>query len=309
MSRIHEALKKAELEGGAATALTDMRPPERQTSVASKRDDVARLAEIRLPAPVVPQSTSALRLEDIRESSASVSWRPDPRMDVFANPAVNLQASEQFRTLRSRLYHLQAEKPLRVVLVTSPMSADGKTFVACNLAQAIARQPERRVLLIDADLRSPGLHVPLGAPAEPGLSEYLSGTANELTVIQHGAQGGLYFIAGGKTPSNASDLLSNGRLKSLLERTAPCFDWIIVDSPPCLPVADASVIAGLSDGVLLVVRASSTPSGAAHKACHELQKRNVIGVVLNAVDERTLTYGSYYGRRTYGHAPSNDSTP
>jgi protein-tyrosine kinase len=308
MSRIHEALKKAELEGNAVTAITDTRLPEKQTSVSSKREDLVEFTEISLPssANVSPRAAS-LRFEDIRESCARVNWQPDPLKDVFTNRDLGSEAAEQFRTLRSRLYHLRGEKPLRVILVTSAISGDGKTFVASNLAHAIVRQADRRVLLIDADLRSSRLHIPLGAPANPGLCEYLGGSAGEMAVIQHGREDGLYFIAGGKQVSNASELLSNARLKTLIERTAPCFDWIIIDSPPCLPVSDASVIAELCDGVLLVVRSGSTPSRAAHRACDELRKRNVIGIVLNGVNEKSLPYGSYYGQGQYGQAASADS--
>ena len=306
MSRIHEALKKAELEGNEVAAVTDARSPEKQTSVTSKREDLVEFTKISLPPSVgVSARAASLRFEDISESCAHANWRPDPLKNVFAGPG--LEAAEQFRTLRSRLYHLKAEKPLRVILVTSALSGDGKTFVAANLAQAIVRQADRRVLLIDADLRSSGLHIPLGAPANPGLGEYLGGSADEMAVIQHGREGGLYFIAGGKPVSNASELLSNARLKTLIERTAPCFDWIIIDSPPCLPVSDASVIAELCDGILLVVRSGSTPSRAAHKACDELRKRNVIGIVLNGVNEKSLPYGSYYGQGQYGQAASADS--
>lgn len=307
MSRIHEALKKAELEHGAGAGLTEARPPEPQPTVASKQESHFNLPEVNLPSSAqAPAGRRALRMEEIAEHSAHVTWRLDPTQDVFTDPARGAEAIEQFRTLRSRLYHIRTEKPLRVVLVTSPIATDGKTFVSTNLAQAIVRQQDRRVLLIDADLRSPRLHISLGAPLTPGLGDYLGGTADEMAVIQHGQEGGLYFIAGGKPVSTASELLSNGRLKTLIERAAPCFDWIIIDSPPYLPVADASVVAGLCDGILLVVRASATPSSAARKVCQELQKRKLIGVVLNGVDEKTLTYGSYYGRGPYG-VPSDNS--
>jgi protein-tyrosine kinase len=308
MSRIHEALKKAGLETTTVSPPSEVRLPAKQT-VVSPEDHLVNLAQISLPRPAEVPRGAPLRFVDIKESCVRADWHPDPLMNVFANPPQNGQAAEQFRTLRSRLYSLQTEKSLRVVLITSPLSADGKTFTASNLAQAIVRQPDRHVLLIDADLRSSRLHVPLGASAEPGLGEYLNGAADEMSVIQHGQEGGLYFIAGGKTVSNASELLSNGRFKNLLERTAPCFDWIIIDSPPCVPVADASMIAGLCDGVVLVVRAGLTPLSAAHKACQELQKKKkLVGVVLNAVDERTLTYSTYYGRGTYGQVTSDDST-
>lgn len=306
MSRIYEALKKAGFETTAISAPAEMRVPETQPS-ASQEDHVVNLADIGLPrAPEIPPGTS-LRFADIKENCTRSDWRPDLLTDIFANPSRNPEAAEQFRTLRSRLYHLRNDSPLRVILITSPISGDGKTVTTANLARAIVRQPDQRVLLIDADLRSPGLHIPLGAPLEPGLCEYLGATADEMAVIQRGQFDGLYFVAAGKAANNASELLSNGRLKRLIQRAAACFDWIIVDSPPCVPVADASVIAGLCDGVLLVVRAGSTPLSAARKACQELQNRKLIGVVLNAVDEKTMTYTSYHERGVYGETASDDS--
>lgn len=311
MSRIHEALRKAELEIGAITT-ADVQPVDQEPAARPKQENSAYLAEVKneIKSPAVAdllQGKRSWALDDIKRRCAQVKWEPNPLRDVFAEESQNLEAAEQFRTLRSRLYHLRAEKKLRVVLVTSAIANDGKTFVANNLAEVIVRQPDRHVLLIDADLRSSNMHAVMGAPEAPGLSDYLSGTAEEMAVIQHGREGGLYFIAGGQPASNASELLSNGRLKALIENAASCFDWVIIDSPPCLPVADASVIAGLCDGILLVVRASATPSSAANKVARELQKRNLLGVVLNAVDEKTLSYGSYYGRAHYGRGTKNES--
>ena len=312
MSRIHEALKKAELEASAA-ALADPGRLEAQTGAVFLQKELIPLVESKagfaLPPPVdFLKSAAALRLDEVSKKCMQVQWRPDPSTNVFANGGLNLEAAEQFRTLRSRLYHLRAESAVRSVLISSPISGDGKTFVASNLAQAIVRQPERRVLLIDADLRASNLHNLLGAPAEPGLSEYLSSAAEEMGVIQHGQEGGLYFMAGGKPTGNPSELLSNGRLKTLIERAAPCFDWIIIDSPPCLPVADASVIAGFCDATLLVVRAGTTPSSAVQKAHQDLQKANRVAVVLNAVADKTWSYGSYYGRGEYGSDAKDAST-
>jgi len=306
MSRIYEALKKAGLEATAISVPTEVCLPQTKPSV-FQQQDLANLTDIGLPR--TPEVSPSVRLQfaDIKENCTHSDWRPDGLTNVFANPSQSPEAAEQFRTLRSRLYHLRSENPLRVILITSPLSGDGKTLITINLAQAIVRQPDQRVLLIDADLRSSRLHIPLGATLEPGLCEYLDGKADEMAVIQRGQEDGLYFIAGGKPASNASELLANGRLRGLIERTAACFDWVIVDSPPCVPVADASVIAGLCDGVLLVIRAGSTPLSAARKACQELQNRKLIGVVLNAVDEKTLTYSSYYERGVYGEITSDDS--
>jgi len=296
MSRIHEALKKAEQERAAA------QPPDNSPSLPNTATEVIPKArEGSDDAPSIFKHSTAIasqpgnlkRFEDLCKQCAHPHWHPDPNVNIFSNPALSAIAAEQFRTLRSRLYQLRGSQQLRTLLVASSVPAEGKTFVTNNLAQAIVRQHDRRCLIIDADLRCSRLHVPLGAPPSPGLTDYLLGEADETTVIQHGHEGNLCFIPGGKEVANPSELLLNGRLKTLLERVTPIFDWVILDSPPLLPVADASLLADHVDGVILVVRAASTPTGAAERACQELQGRNVIGVVLNAV-EQSQTYGSYY---------------
>jgi capsular exopolysaccharide synthesis family protein len=185
------------------------------------------------------------------------------------------------------------------------MAGEGKTFVTSNLVRAMVRQAERRVLVIDADLRCSRLHMVLGAPVSPGLSDYLRGTSDETSVIQHGGAGNLCLIPSGNKVSDPSELLSNGRFKTLLDRVGPAFDWVIIDSPPCLPVADAGVIANWCDGVLLVVRAGFTPSAVIAKSGRELKGRNVVGTVLNAVADDTLAYGSFYG---YGNQKDEAQT-
>jgi len=252
-----------------------------------------------------PRTGQFLRFEDLLKSCAKRAWVLNPKTVVFSEANDLLSGAEQFRTLRSRLYHLRETAPLKKILITSALAAEGKTFVATNLAQAIAREKERKVLLIDGDLRSPALHKPLGAPLTPGLSDYLRGQASDPEIIQHGEDGNLCFIAAGSPGSDPSELLSNGMFEKLLDRLTPLFDWVIIDSPPCLPVADANLLAGHCDGVLLVLRAQSTPSAAADKARKELQKRKVIGVVMNGVD-KAETYGGYYG---YGSQRTSNDNP
>src|ERR1700684_3883761 len=264
---------------------------------------VAPREYIARPEPSSSISSEHLRFDDLRKKCAHPTWHLDPNVNMFLNSTNTGHGAEQFRTLRSRLYQMRSTQPLKTLLVTSSVPAEGKTFVTNNLAQAIVRQPDRRCLIIDADLRCSRLHVPLGAPPTPGLTDYLLGEADEMAVIQHGQEGNLCFIPGGKEVSNPSELLLNGRLKTLLERVTPVFDWVILDSPPLLPVADASLLADHVDGVILVLRAASTQTSTAERACQELQGRNVVGGVLNAV-EKAHAYGSYYyhGYGTgYGH--------
>jgi protein-tyrosine kinase len=310
MSRIHEALKKAEQERSAipggqlelsqepvvSTPASKVDPPRLRSDAALRSLEASSIA-----AP----SAEFLRFDDLKALCSNPQWNPDPNVNVFFNPALSPHGAEQFRTLRSRLYQLRSNQVLRTVLITSSVAAEGKTFVTTNLAQAFVRQPDRRVLIIDADLRRPRLHVPLGAPSAPGLTDYLRGERDEISIIQHGSEGGLCLIPGGNEVSNPSELLLNGRLKKLLDRLAPVFDWVILDSPPCVPVADASILAEICDGVLLVVKAESTPSEVAQRACQELSGRNVIGIVLNAATQNTLYGSAYYYR--YGNGTDHTS--
>ena len=304
MSRIHEALKKATQERAAIPA-ADIgavppgavpAPPDWSSSAPAALSDLNTGAGSLAALP-----SGYLRFDDLRARCAHPKWQLDPNVNVFFNTLLSPHAAEQFRTLRTRLYQLRSSQTLRTILVTSALAGEGKTFVTSNLAQAIVHQPDTRVLIIDADLRCARMHLSLGAPTAPGLTDYLRGQADEMTIIQHGQEGNLCFIPGGNEVTNPSELLSNGRLKKLLDYMTRVFDWVIVDSPPCVPVADASILAALCDGVLLVVRAGSTPTHVAQRACQELQGRNVVGVVLNAIDDSNQNGSHYYQADGYGY--------
>jgi protein-tyrosine kinase len=294
MSRIHEALKKAAQERssrisyGAAPDLLDV------SIDVSRTTDALEERALPLHDDLAPEQKSHFScFEELLKKCASPHWQPDPRSNVFLGADGPQTDAESFRTLRSRLLQIAGTRRLKKVLVTSSIPAEGKTFVAANLAQAIVRQNHHRVLLIDADLRVSRLHQVLGAPAKPGLTDYLRGDADETAVIQKGFEGNLYFIPGGSLDSNPSELLLGGRMKNLLERVTPIFDWLVIDSPPSLPVHDASILADLCDGVLFVVRAGSTNFEIAEKASSEFRDKNLLGVVLNRV-EQSESYGGYY---------------
>lgn len=303
MSRIHEALKKAEQERALTPPAEVAALPGPSVTVEGNGGTraVAALTHVHSQSSVTtPPLGDYLRFDDLKLHCAHPHWHPDPKVNLFINSDLSDRGAEQFRTLRSRLYQLRGNQPLRRILITSSLPAEGKTFLANNLAHAMVQQPDCRVLLIDADLRCSRLHVPMGASPTPGLTDYLRGGADDMAVIQHGQEGNLFFIPGGTEVANPSELLSNGRLKMLLDRVMPIFDWVIVDSPPCLPVSDASVLADLCDGVLLVVRAGSTPAAVAQKMYQGLQTKNVVGVVLNAVAEADVPISYYYSRGAYG---------
>lgn len=309
MSRIHEALKRAEQEkapGFNAQKVEELVERTTATQVTQPELDLpnvlapATIAQVRTE--TVPQS---LRFEDLWANCSKPKWKPDPNLLVFGNSnPVNL-GTEQFRTLRSRLYRIRESQPLHAILISSAIPAEGKTIIATNLALAMARQQGCRVLLIDADLRAPRVHTLLGAPATPGLADYLQNSASEFEVIQRGHEEGLCFTPAGNFATHPSELISSDRMKEFLGRVKPAFDWVIIDSPPALPVADPSVLGGLCDGVLLVVRANATPSETIRKACHELRDAHILGVVLNSVEEDS-EFGSYRYYGKYGLRLANE---
>ena len=297
MSRIHEALKKAAQERSARVV------PSNQTEIVDVAVDVQRTPDKTQEQPeheskVVMTADDAVfrTFEELIKRCPRPDWQPTEQNVFSQDTADEGPEAERFHTLRSRLSQIAAVRPLRRVLVTSSVPAEGKTFVAANLAKSIARQPNKRVLLIDADLRASRLHRVLGAPETPGLTDYLQGELDVLKIIQRRPEGNLCFIPGGSDVSNPSDLLSNERMKKLLELLTPMFDWVILDSPPTLPVHDASMLADLCDGVLFVVRAGATSFELAGKATAEFGQKNLLGVVLNRV-ESGEEYGGYY----YGH--------
>lgn len=291
MSRIHDALKRAEQEREAARA-------EGLLSKAELDRPVVEIAEPpREEDPRAPISVDALLTHCARPA-----WKLAPKVAQVLSAGMASPGAEELRTLRSRLYQIRDRQPLRKVLITSALPGEGKTFLTVSLAHMIVRQHERRALIIDADLRRSQVHETLGAPMSPGLTDYLSGEADELSIIQRGRDTELYLIPGGKSVSNPAELLSNGRFTVLLERLTPVFDWILIDSPPVVPVHDSSILAGFCDGALMVVRAGSTPFELVQKARMELKEKGLLGVVLNQLEEGQ-TYQSYY----YHHYGRNGS--
>jgi protein-tyrosine kinase len=288
MSRIHEALKKAEQERAMLQPGSQV---ETAPAVVEPRiDPVAVMAGASALAGAAP----ALTADSMLARSRRTDWKPDPKTMLFFSGEEHASGMEEFRTLRSRLYQLREKQTLSKLLVSSPLPKEGKSFISANLAQVIVRQHGRRALLIDADLRNPQLHNLLGAEPGPGLSEYLRSEIDEFVAIQRGPMENLFLIPAGRNSGNPAELVANGRLKSLLNRLDSMFDWIIIDSPPAALVSDAALLANYCDGVLMVVRSNNTPVEAARKARKEFAERNVVGVVLNGITADLTPYAQYY---------------
>ena len=298
MSRIHDALKRAEQDRpvykgiGIEEVEVPLAIPTTGPIPVTSAGDTARSAAM---PPVVP-SSDPMALDTALAGSPPTTWAPDTKTMLFFSTEEQAHGTEQFRTLRSQLYQLREKHSLRKILVASSVPREGRSFVAANLAQVMARQPGCRALLIDADLRSPRLHLALGTSPSPGLSEYLLGETQEFEIIQRGQMENLFFVASGRPVSGQTEIVSNGRLRFLLDRLEPLFDWIIIDSPAAIPVSDAGLIANFCDGVLMVVRSDSTPFDIVRKARQKFNDDRVLGVVLNGIsaeiDPKTQHYFS-----------------
>ena len=159
-------------------------------------------------------------------------------------------AAEQFRFLGVRLQHLRRERPLKKVLITSTIPEEGKSMVSANLACTLARRTQQRTLLVEGDLRRPTLSQMFGLEMLPGLSECLQEERNLLTSVYHLEGPGLWFLPAGGAPKNPLELLQSGKLSEMMDHLTAWFDWIIIDSPPVMPLADTSVWMRLTDGIL-----------------------------------------------------------
>lgn len=298
MSRIHDALKRAEQERATSTGgyvETTLAPPDLQPVSMPELAQSAAAAPSMAATPFVP---AGFTYEALLARCPQSNWTPDLRTMLFFENDENRIGAEEFRTLRSRLYQIREKLPLKRLMVTSALPKEGKSFVTGNLGQVLVRQHGRRALIIDADLRSPGLHRHLGAQQTPGLSEYLMGECDEFSVLQRGPMENLFFLPAGRLAASPSELLANGRLKLFLQRVEPLFDWIILDTPPVIPVADSTSLANFCDGVLMVVRSNMTPSDLARRAREEFQDKLLLGVVLNGAPSGNLAQSKYY----YGEA-------
>ncbi len=212
--------------------------------------------------------------------------------------------AETFRVLHHRLELIRRQRQLHKLLVTSAVPKEGKTTVACRLAAALARG-SARVLLIDADLRHPGIHRALGisstkGPAPKGMADWLEHREELPHVLRRIEPGGFFYLPAGDARSNPGELLRQPALAEFLTGTAATFDWVVVDSPPLGPFVDAHHLATLVDGVLVVMRSGVTPRPALEQVFTSLKRVFIAGAILNGARDRNRGYYEYYGRERGG---------
>jgi len=225
---------------------------------------------------------------------------------VQTNPKSS--SAEAFRGLRTAVHFSSLKRDCKVVMITSSFPGEGKTTVAANLALTFA-QSGNRVLLVDCDLRRPGLHKIFGHSRNPGVTEVLAGDASLAKALHTTGIDNIALLTAGIIPPNPAELLCSDRMRDLLTRLRASYDMVILDAPPVVPVTDAPLLTALTDLVVVVVETGRIPANAAKRMKELLQsvRAPVAGFVLN--DRTSLfsdTYGYYgkghYGRRYYGYA-------
>ena len=205
-------------------------------------------------------------------------------------------AAEKFRFLAVRLRQLQQNRPLKKILITSTIPGEGKSMVAANLACTLARRRQQKTLLLDGDLRRPTLARQLGLGRIPGISEALQGSTDLIGSIYRLDALGLWILPAGNAPQNPLELMQSGKLAPLMEQLTAWFDWIVIDSPPVLPLADTSVWARLADGILLVSRQGKTEKQQLQRGLEAIESSKLLGAILNGSTNTVHTdYYAHYG--------------
>jgi receptor protein-tyrosine kinase len=283
MSRVHDALRRAEQTGGIQNGgYQPNGAPNGRTGYENGRTATGLALSPSLLADVV-----------------EIPFAPAPESHLLDLLKSHETPAEEFRTLRTRLNHLQTLQPLHTVIVTSPSPAEGKTFSAVNLALAESHLAENYVMLADFDLRRPIIHNLFQTERAPGLSDYLTGQCTFAAALRKIAGMNLYFLPAGTPVKNPLELLNLKQAKNLFEELPQIFNWAIFDTPPLLFSADANLLATLADGTILVVKIGTTTFDNVTRAIQSLCENNVLGIVANGARASEL-----YSKYTYYYSKS-----
>ncbi len=308
MSRVHDALRKAAQQSPDVPRASSARAQKLSQTIETSSE--AAVAEA--PAAVLLDGPELADLDDLEEiilNARSVPFNPGTEA-LIVNPAKPREApAEEFRTLRTRLNHLQTLHPLHTLVVTSASPAEGKSFTATNLAITQAQIAEKRVLLADFDFRRPNIDKSFQLDCSPGITDYLLGKASLSDAIRRIEETNLYVITAGEPVSNPLELLNLKECKALIHALRDHFDWVVLDSPPLLFAADGNLLSTMCDGTILVVRMGATTVDSVSRAIQSLCENNVLGVVVNGARRGELysKYSYYYNYPDAGQTETEET--
>jgi capsular exopolysaccharide synthesis family protein len=307
MSRFADALKRARTGSITGPGPEDDRPGDAIRFFTPGQPAVVPPWDIegdspRPSAPDLPRAWSerrgSPRLAELdRHAPARLHVSPPHVAEkLVTSPAIAVMAREQYNKLAAAIHHLHLERSVKVVMITSAVPSEGKTLTAANLALTLSESYERRVLLIDADLRHPSVHGVFGASNNPGLADSLTGSG-PLPLVHVSA--GLSLLTAGSTGGDPMKTLTSDRMRSVVEEARASFDWVILDTAPIGLLPDAGLLASMTDGTLLVARAGQTGYDVIQRAVDAVGTDRILGIVLNGVAESEVPQ-SYYGDYYYG---------
>lgn len=301
MSHIFDALQRSENErAGTEPSLTESFTvaTELLQVAERKRRTAGGAATIDRPALDRPEPADFLN----QFPSLPVSLLPNSRL-VSVGEEESLGA-EKFRFLAVRLRQLRQSRTMKKILITSTIPQEGKSTVAANLACTLARRKQHKTLLLEGDLRRPTVAQKFGLGNVAGLSEWLRGESEAMNIYRLEALG-LWVLPAGSAPENPLELMQSGKLSPLMDQLTSWFDWIVIDSPPVLPLADTSLWARLADGILLVTRKSVTEKQQLLRGLEALERSKLLGALVNGSTD--TAHSDYYQR--YGPAASSSGSP
>jgi protein-tyrosine kinase len=304
MSRIDQALKIWEVAKGAEASEAEATQASNSSSLSQyaheepsqyPREGPTPRRSLEPAQPFRPVSTA--RRSAVRREKSADSADLQARLVTGTSSTASL---EQYRRLAAVLHEDQVQRQLKTVMITSALPQEGKTLTLVNLALTLSESYARRVLVIDADLRWPGVHTVLDIPNDRGLSEALRDGQHELPFVEVSSH--LSALTAGKPgPTPLAGLTSN-RMGEVIEACAARFDWVLIDTSPVGVLPDAQVLARLVGAVILVIGAGSTPAAAVERAVAELGgPDSIIGTVLNRVEQRRIPEANYYGQYGTSH--------
>lgn len=270
--------------------------PSHDTDAAMSPEPVTATAVASAPAPVTYAGGTMLG-PDFLSRVGRVPFSPSPDSHLIDMSKPHEAPAEEFRTLRTRLNHLQTQQPIHTLVITSPSPAEGKSFAAVNLALAEAQLEGNATLLVDCDFRRPIVHNLFQVERSPGLTDYLTGKAAFEDCVKRVGNTNLYILPAGEAVINPLELLNLREMKVLLEQLPNAFNWVVLDSPPLLFAADASLLSTLCSGTVLVVRIGTTTIDSVTRAMNSLCENNVLGIVVNGARR-----GELYSKYTYYHS-------
>src|ERR1700728_1567391 len=251
MSHIFDALQRSEAEHSKEKS------PLVEASSFSLATEWLERAERMGRSTSAPAAAAVPNPSDVLQQFPSLPVSIPPNSRLVAVGEEESLGAEKFRFLAVKLRQMRQSRPLKKVLITSTIPQEGKSTVAANLACTLARRKQQKTLLLDGDLRRPNVSNLFGIAKVPGLAEWLSGQTESINIYKLESLG-LWILPAGAAPENPLELMQSGKLSLLMEQLETWFDWIVIDSPPVLPLADTSLWTRLADGILLVTRKGTT---------------------------------------------------